>query len=46
MVRMDLARIDNVVLETEKVTPQDKDFVQNNEWKAHPRCLAITILKY
>ena len=31
MVRMDLAQIDNVVLETEEVIPENKDFVQNNE---------------
>ena len=31
MVRMDLAQIDNVVLEAEEDIPQDKDFVQNNK---------------
>ena len=41
-----LARIDNVVLEAEEVIPQDKDFLQNNEWKACPGCLAIIISKY
>ena len=46
MARMDVAQIDNVVLETEEVTLRNKDFVQNNKWKARPRCLAITISKY
>ena len=46
MAWMDIAQIDNVVLETEEAAPENADFVQNNEWKAHPHCLAIAILEY
>ena len=31
MARMDIAWIDNVVLETKEATPENVDFVQNNE---------------
>ena len=31
MARMDIAWIDNVVLETEEVAPENVDFLQNNE---------------
>ena len=46
MARMDIAQIDQVVLETEEAAPENTDFVQNNKWKARPRCLAIAVSKY
>ena len=43
MAQMDIAWIDNVVLETEEAALENADFVWNNEWKACPCCLAITV---
>ena len=46
MARKDLAKTESLALKPEENPISEEDFVQDNEWKACPRCLLVIILRF